>query len=444
LTTVQLTKEQDGAYRIIKASTRPISTAAVALELKVGDKVARDVINGLWEDQLVGRIRKGGVEFWHSVDQAAVTRDAPPKAASVPTAGGVSSAPTPLIEQSYTIVNGLGDKPNRPTFELRQVTIRGLAEIRESIVFPKFQRDGDVWGTRKRTLLVDSIMRGVDLPKFYFYETGEHLLSCIDGRQRLSTIFGLFDGDVRVDSRYWKDFDAEEKRRFLDHELTFSVIKGADEEQLSTIFLRLQLGTMLSPGEKLAAEISPVQDWLAEISKSPIFGHLGLYLNRKASQLLATKLASITYDVDTGEELSSMRYDSLRYFIKRVKTFDREDPWVQRTEDTLRRMESAFGVYATALDSQADVSSAYTLFLLHPHEAQSKLKDAVLEFVAKAGQLKSGVNISSINSKDIGLLQRYNALSLAHTSNTGTGVKQRADILEEFFLKSQRKGGASR
>src|SRR5216683_1467703 len=60
---------------------------------------------------------------------------------------------------------------------------------------PDWQRE-EVWNREKKQRLIDSILRGWKLPKFYFVKaSGENYL-VEDGQQRLATIFEFFSNDL--------------------------------------------------------------------------------------------------------------------------------------------------------------------------------------------------------------------------------------------------------
>ena len=56
---------------------------------------------------------------------------------------------------------------------------------------PSFQR-GPVWSNLKRYLLLDSILRGLDVPKIYLHRLPSNAMydyQIIDGQQRLTTLW---------------------------------------------------------------------------------------------------------------------------------------------------------------------------------------------------------------------------------------------------------------
>ena len=62
---------------------------------------------------------------------------------------------------------------------------------------PEWQRQ-EVWGQSKKQNLIDSILRGWKLPKFYFLKTSQEPeeFEVVDGQQRLVAIFEFFSNDL--------------------------------------------------------------------------------------------------------------------------------------------------------------------------------------------------------------------------------------------------------
>ena len=84
--------------------------------------------------------------------------------------------------------------PCHLVWNLQQLYIK-----RNQINFPVYQRQ-EVWSEGKKALLIDSIFRGIDIPKLYLQKNinqeGEEQWDCIDGHQRIMAIWGFFDGDL--------------------------------------------------------------------------------------------------------------------------------------------------------------------------------------------------------------------------------------------------------
>jgi uncharacterized protein with ParB-like and HNH nuclease domain len=60
--------------------------------------------------------------------------------------------------------------------------------MRNKIEFPIYQRTDEVWDDNKRRLLIDSILRGIDIPKLYYFDNQDGTFDVIDGHQRTVAI----------------------------------------------------------------------------------------------------------------------------------------------------------------------------------------------------------------------------------------------------------------
>ena len=76
---------------------------------------------------------------------------------------------------------------------------------RDRYDIPDWQRQ-EVWNRDKKQRLIDSILRGWKLPKFYFIEgSGENYL-VEDGQQRLNAIWEFFSNDLSLNAESAKQF----------------------------------------------------------------------------------------------------------------------------------------------------------------------------------------------------------------------------------------------
>ena len=66
---------------------------------------------------------------------------------------------------------------------------------RDRYEIPDWQR-GEVWDNAKNQRLIDSILRGWNLPKFYFVAVSDDNFLVEDGQQRLAAIFDFFSDDL--------------------------------------------------------------------------------------------------------------------------------------------------------------------------------------------------------------------------------------------------------
>ncbi|KAF5389281.1 hypothetical protein D9757_003402 [Collybiopsis confluens] len=140
---------------------------------------------------------------------------------------------------------------------------------------PEYQRDV-VWTQEKQTNLIDSIYRNFYIPPIIFAVTveddGSEHRTCIDGKQRLTSIQLFMDGliphrDSMTGQKYWfKNVDSSKfkrtgRRQLLPNKLRttfsnkqivcveYSELTDLDERD---IFKRVQQGMALTPSEKLS------------------------------------------------------------------------------------------------------------------------------------------------------------------------------------------------
>src|SRR5260370_18183220 len=68
---------------------------------------------------------------------------------------------------------------------------------RDRYEIPEWQRGG-VWDKGKKQQLIDSILRGWRLPKFYFVQSEGESYEVVDGQQRLTAIYDFFSNELEL------------------------------------------------------------------------------------------------------------------------------------------------------------------------------------------------------------------------------------------------------
>ncbi|KAK0475462.1 hypothetical protein IW261DRAFT_1494371 [Armillaria novae-zelandiae] len=142
---------------------------------------------------------------------------------------------------------------------------------------PDYQR-GEVWRENKQTGLIDSIFRNFYIPPVIFavnlFEDGTETRTCIDGKQRLTSIHRFMEGliphrDHDTGRKYWymdhpgvpskqKNLLPETLRRhFANKQIVCVEYPDLTDDDERDIFQRVQLGMALTAAEKLQAISSP-------------------------------------------------------------------------------------------------------------------------------------------------------------------------------------------
>ena len=181
--------------------------------------------------------------------------------------------------------------------ETSEWSIRMLADFEKRInVDAEYQR-ADVWSQPQQALLIDSIMRGFDIPKIFLRKLPDgspYLFDVIDGKQRLTAIWKFVSDDFcllnnldpfpdlgNLGGRRWSDLPDEAKDRFQFTNVTVSKIEDTTEDEIHELFLRLQKGEPLNAAERRNAMSGPVRDFVANnLVPHPIWSSIGLRSKR--------------------------------------------------------------------------------------------------------------------------------------------------------------------
>lgn len=195
-------------------------------------------------------------------------------------------------------------------------TIQKLCSLKDKInPRPIFQR-GLAWGDKQRYLLIDSILRGYDIPKVYLNVLKQEKYlhgfeyEVADGQQRLRAIFDFLSdtfplGPASVDvngeslvGKTYSGLDSDTKKLFQNYRVTVALLENATREELQSLFARLQMGVVLNPPELRNALCSVIGS-VIEIAAltHPLFTNIGIPNKRfKRQDYLCHALALATYN----------------------------------------------------------------------------------------------------------------------------------------------------
>ncbi len=138
------------------------------------------------------------------------------------------------------------------------------------ILQPKFQRRRTVWPVSAKSYLIDSLLRNMPIPTMYIREkidvqSKKKIREVIDGQQRLSIIQNYLNNEFAIDPKLeceyaglkFNDLDYEVQEHLKGFELSFEIIKGADDKNVLEIFARVNsYSEPLNNQEKLNAEFA--------------------------------------------------------------------------------------------------------------------------------------------------------------------------------------------
>lgn len=236
---------------------------------------------------------------------------------------------------------------------------------RDRYDIPDWQRQ-EVWSREKKQRLIDSILRGWKLPKFYFVETtGENFL-VEDGQQRLNAIWEFFSNELPLSAesaqqfggRLYRDLARKVADNFDDFEISYDVISGATDEELKEFFQRLQEGMPLTSSEKLNAVPSKLTDFCRSMAGHSFFRRtLTIPNTRYAHFDIMAKVVTLEIEgLDAG-----LRLDDIKEVFVSQSAFAPTSAIGRRVKLALDFAQKAFKNKPASLRTRTMVQSLLTL-----------------------------------------------------------------------------------
>ena len=317
--------------------------------------------------------------------------------------------------------------------ETRSRAIDKVYKRRDRIEMPDFQRE-EVWPEARKKLLIDSILKGWHLPKFYFRKGEDGVLECVDGQQRLSAIFSFFGNEftlgeiteTKLKGKKYSELDDDLSDAFDDFEIEIEEIEDASEDELRELFKRLQLGTPLNTAERINAIRGELRDFCIEISKEPFFSErIGIKNTRYAHFETVVRWAH----VEARGTPSQMRYPQLESLLEENKSFSRSSDTAKNIKGAINFLGEAFPQECRVIRNRANLLSVCMLASrvygkkLTSGAAANVFRDFIHTFFA---QLSAEVQ-KGAKSNDRELLRYQQAITA--NSAGGDSVQDRISIL---------------
>lgn len=254
-------------------------------------------------------------------------------------------------------------------FDLKRKYDRYLQNNKNNVLIldASFQREGNIWNIKGKSLLIESILLGIPIPSIYVYEGENGNLIVIDGRQRLTTIFDFISDKYKLTGLIFlnelnkkKFSQLDEKYRAKIEDKMFHLRKiryGSDEKFIIETFKRVN-----TQGLNLNAQ---------EIRNA--------LHNGKSTELL-NKLSDELEDFIVPKKRMKDRYLMLRYFaMKRYyKYFNNRDKiifgsitdYLSETMDEINKFDDQ-----TILQMKIDFLKSYIRCLKVYGNSAFKLKE---------------------------------------------------------------------
>lgn len=152
---------------------------------------------------------------------------------------------------------------------------------------PNWQR-GAAWKKPRQVLLIDSILRGMDIPKVYLRKLKSgamHSHDAVDGQQRLRAIWEFCAGEFSLDyletlpdvdghtieGKKYSELHKSLRSKIDKFEVSIAEIRRADIDEITNLFSRLQMGVSLNPAELRNAIMGPMRHVIDAVARSHEF-----------------------------------------------------------------------------------------------------------------------------------------------------------------------------
>ena len=285
------------------------------------------------------------------------------------------------------------------------ISLRSWHERRRSINFePPYQRKPGIWGTADRALLIDTIINGFDIPKFYMSDFGRRttridddgfVYAVIDGKQRLQAIFDFISNKFPLDSecswRFQPDIelagmhyrDLEDKYPQIanlidDFVIDVMSVSTDDPEDINKIFKRLNKGKALTGAEVRNAALGPVADMIRLVAEHDFFQQSVSFNTLRLGDLNAAgKLLLFEY---RGYPTSTKKKDLDQFVGDREPNRELIESAGLKCNSHLDLMYQVFNQRDSILRSAGQLPVFYWLVRLVPSETHRYVREFLFEF----------------------------------------------------------------
>jgi hypothetical protein len=290
--------------------------------------------------------------------------------------------------------------------KLDQKTLSWWKNRRDKIDFePSYQRKGRRWSTSDKQYLIDSILNGFDVPKFYMADfvfgpsklnENKKFYAVIDGKQRLEAIFDFFDDKLSISSSFEllsnKNLNLQGKK-YSELKINFPEIAedfdnfspdvigviSDNIEYIEELFVRLNRGKPLSGAELRNAISSPISEIIRKIGSHNFFTS-NIRFNTNKGQNLNSAAKIIMFEVSGIQETKKSNLDK---FVNQYTKNDRLiDSAIPKIFETLDLMNETFQFKDHLLNSEGSLPVYYWLTRNSSTDAIPYIRDFLEYFQA--------------------------------------------------------------
>jgi len=256
-----------------------------------------------------------------------------------------------------------------------------------------YQRAPGAWTKKQEQYLIDTILRGYRMPPIFIHKKdGKNWI--VDGQHRILTIENFSKNDLKLNEDFSDDIikdcgggriydDLVDKyiHQFDEYPLPFIGLEDYDDEEIRSLFKRLQSGTSLSTGEKLNAYSGKIVPTMRTLGHRKFFTKIlpfGIkrYLNYKMA-------ATFLYLENNG--ILDINVTYIYDFFERFSDLDESSNEFRKVNKVLKLLEKILDENMAELRNQAWVISVYLFVseLINENYAVEKKKEDIKSFLIK-------------------------------------------------------------
>ena len=298
---------------------------------------------------------------------------------------------------------------------------------------PAFQR-GKVWPEKKKELFIDTLVKGWGVPKLYFavYKNSKGEPSkyeCIDGKQRLSTVFDFYDNKLKVnqnsDYLFYNDFNLKNKEELGKFSFDVEIVEDFKGDELSELFQRLQSGSALNTSEKLKATSGDMSAFIYKLSNDDLFINKVISKAKRNPHLATMAQVSL---LSVKNDIVNLKYNDLLSFLKTYSRFNKNGEEAKKIKNVLTYIDKNFNADEAGIvfTNRAMFISCFYLIsflILRGDIKKLKIKDFFVDFSKKLSSFKSDPDLKDFQ------------ISVVQGADSSTSIKSRHNILLKKFIK---------
>lgn len=322
-------------------------------------------------------------------------------------------------------------------FHPTKISVSELIRMKGNIKLDtKFQR-GRTWGLPQRQYFMDTVRRNWHTSKIFFWKTKPRQYVCVDGQQRLRTLFDFFNDGYSLSDKVLGDFagkkrrdlNAGQLRKIEDYKFDVVVISKASITDVADFFIRLQMGVPLNAAEKLNAILGDVRDFVREVSEHSFFKKtMSIRDHRFSHRYLAAQIALV----------AALGARNLKY--KDLKEMYEGSLRNETQESVKRRLDFLIKTFPNNTRSIRNRATVISLYYFVDKEFESlslEGKETTLCGFIKAFQQELDHQKQLAEEEREPELQAY-MLRVVQAADTATAIEERHKILRKRFLEYER------